>query len=125
MDYIADATAQVLRDVDTLTDWIYAECMLAEEVSERPRIKEASAEDFKHLTVPQLVALLFDAGQPANVTQAARDEISNRYLAQPSTRARIDKLADRAEDDHERECFFDRLMGNPLREFPAFDRRAA
>lgn len=124
-NYRDEAVAEVLRDTDTFADWLYSECFGADVCGERPHIKEASAEDFKHLKMPQLVALLFDAGQPANVTQAARDEISNRYLALPSTQAYIDRIVDRDETAHEHESMFDRIMGgHPLRSFPAI-RRAA
>lgn len=116
---IADATAEVLVDADSLLDWAYGECQHTYP-TKWPRVSEATAEDFKHVTVANLVSLLFDAGQPAGVTKAARDALSERYVADPEVQARIQLTAqriarERAEDERqdreERESDLRRSLG--------------
>lgn len=95
---IAEATAEVLVDADSLLDWIYGEC-LHTFPTKWPRVAEATAEDFGHVTVANLVSLLFDAGQPAGVTKAARDALSERYVADKDVQARIQLTAQRIADE--------------------------
>lgn len=128
MSDIADATAEVLVDVDSLLDWAYSECRHSF-ATKWPRVSEATAEDFGHVTVANLVSLLFDAGQPAGVTKAARDALSERYVADPDVQARIKVIAQRIADERaegerqdraEYQEQFDRLMGRPV--FPSLRR---
>lgn len=100
MSDIADATAEVLVDVDSLLDWAYSECRHSF-ATKWPRVDAATAEDFRHVTVANLVSLLFDAGQPAIVTQAARDALSERYVADADTQARIKDVAQRIANERE------------------------
>ncbi len=97
---IADATVEVLVDADSLLDSAYGKC-LHTYPTKWPRVSEATAEDFKHVTVANLVSLLFDAGQPASVTKAARDALSERYITDPDVQARIKVTAQRIADERE------------------------
>ncbi len=123
---IADATAEVLVDADSLLDWAYGEC-LHTYPTKWPRVSEATAEDFKHVTVANLVSLLFDAGQPASVTKAARDALSERYIADLDVQARIkvtaqriadEREADERQDREEREADLRRSLGYTTAAWP-------
>lgn len=118
-NYTSDAAAELLADADTLIDWIGSEC-LATYSTKWPHIEEATAEDFSHATVANLVSLLFDPGQPAATVIAARDAISNRYLMLPANLHKINVIADRLaaqeaedrrQDREELNAQFKRVMG--------------
>ncbi len=116
--YYAEAPAEVLADSEAYADWQYAECH-GKKSQKWPHMVEASAEDFSHVDVCKLVSLMNDFGQPAIVTQAARDAIVNRYLNEKTVRERIacralilEKQAaeDERKDREELEAQFRRVM---------------
>jgi hypothetical protein len=123
---IADATAEVLLDVESILDWTYAEirnCF----PSKWPHLGEATSHDLSHVTVANLVGLLFDAGQSKVVTKAARDAWAERYLADPEVKARVEVIAqriarERAEDERqdreEREADLRRSLGYTTAAWP-------
>lgn len=127
MSDIADATAEVLVDVDSLLDWAYSECRHSF-ATKWGHMHAATAEDLKHVTVANLVSLMFDAGQPAGVTKAARDALSERYVADPDVQARIkvvasriaaEREADEAQDRAEREDDLRSALGYSKAAWPA------
>lgn len=116
---IADATAEVLVDVESMLDWAFGECRHTFP-TKWPSMNEATAEDFKHVTVANLLSLLFDLGQKPGVTKAARDALAERYLALPEVKERIEviagriareRAADDAQDRAEREHDLRRSLG--------------
>lgn len=119
-----DAQAAVLRDADTLADWLAYECRGWKRGAELLRIDEATAEDFAHMPAALLVVLAFDAGQPPKVRAAALDAIAARYLAQPDTQAYAKRIqieldeqreADERQDRAEAAAQYRRVMGYEVR----------
>ena len=89
------AEDDVLSDVDTYADWLYGRCMKATIVHCRigyvPRDPAHLLNYLAALDIPQLVSLsLYPSVETAG---AAMWELRQRYLADPSTKAYIRRLA--------------------------------
>jgi hypothetical protein len=67
------------REVDSIQDWIAGECYLKPEQEWSPSLNHREA-DFSETPIPQLLALVFDAGQPARTVAAAAFELRERYV---------------------------------------------
>lgn len=88
-----EARTEALRDTDSLVDWLSGECFQAKTSALQPMLREKTAADFAGWTTPDLVALLFDQGQPMATTRAVRDCLADRYCERDSIKTFI---ADRA-----------------------------
>lgn len=64
--------------VSTLTDFLYDACYQADPVPLVPQINGVTVEDFEQNSVPDLLALACDAGQPSRTRLAALDAILAR-----------------------------------------------
>lgn len=88
-----EARAEALRNSDELAEWLTGACYCVKPAAWQPVLRDKTAADFAGWAIPDLLALLFDAGQPATTVVAARDALAERYCAQPAVAAWI---ADRA-----------------------------
>lgn len=79
----ADARAELLRDVDTFSDWIGAECMRRAPVKLRVHTDAHRLLGLidDGLPTAELFAISMDAGQPRECRMLALDTIAERYLA--------------------------------------------
>lgn len=90
----ASARDEALRDVDSFADWISGMCYAAPVQPIRAALRDKTAEDFTGWSVPALLALLLDAGQPATTTMAARDALATRYCETATVAAWIGSEAE-------------------------------
>lgn len=89
----SEARGEELRDADSVVEWLSGECSRVSVLPIMPLLRDKTASDFKDFSSAALVALLFDAGQPANTTRAVRDALSDRYCERPTVAARINERA--------------------------------
>lgn len=75
---IAEAADALLRDVDTLQDWISGECQCKPDQPWLPQLREL---DVTMCSSAALLAFAFDRGQQAKWRAAALDELGERFLA--------------------------------------------
>ena len=90
----AEAEAEALRDVDGLAEWLSSACYMVPAQKLQPVLRDKTAEDFTSWTIPALLALLFDAGQPAQTTMAARDALRARRLISPMVARDVEQQTD-------------------------------
>lgn len=88
-----EARAEALRNSDEIAEWLTGACYLAKPSAWQPVQREKTAIDYLQWSTPDLVALLFDQGQPAQITRAVRDVLADRYCAQQSV---ADSIAERS-----------------------------
>lgn len=88
-----EARAEALRDTDTLADWMSGCCYLAKASAFQPVQRDKTAVDYLHWSTPDLIALLFDQGQPAQVTRAVRDVLADRFTGGDAVSKWIDARA--------------------------------
>ena len=88
-----EARAEALRDSDSFAEWLTAACYAVKPSDWQPVLRDKTAADFAAWTVPDLLALLLDAGQPASTTLAVRNALAERYVSQPPVAARINDSA--------------------------------
>lgn len=88
-----EARAEALRDTDTLADWISGHCYLVKVSEWAPVQRDKTAIDYLHWSTPDLIALMFDQGQPAQITRAVRDVLADRFTGSDSVSKWIDQRA--------------------------------
>lgn len=119
---IAEARTIVLRQVDSLADWLFVECKGSTQIKARPVLRDMTPEDFARWPVAWLVALTMDLGQPQATRCAASEAIGERYLADDDVQAEVirvanrlmqDRLSDDRRDERERRADFARRMDAP------------
>lgn len=88
-----EARAEALRNADELAEWLTGACYLAKPAAWQPVLRDKTAADFAGWSTPALLALLFDAGQPAATTVAVRDALAERYCTQQAV---ADGIAERS-----------------------------
>jgi len=76
---LEEARSEALRDADELAEFLSTGCYRYATLPLMPLLRDKTAEDFADWSVAALLALLFDAGQPAQTTVAARDALASRY----------------------------------------------
>jgi len=82
---IAEARTLVLRQIDSLADWLFVQCKGSTQIKARPALHGRTAEDFKDWPVAWLVSLTMDLGQP----QATRSPLQRaRTSSSTSVRRR-------------------------------------
>jgi hypothetical protein len=89
----SEARADALREIDTFADWLSGACYLVPAQRLQPALRDKTAEDFTSWTIPALMALLLDAGQPVQTTIAARDALASRFCATPAVNLAIEQQA--------------------------------
>lgn len=90
---ISAAEDELLRDVDTLQDWIGGECSHFPVQPWLPQLKDFDATVH---TVPALLAFAFDRGQFPTARFQALNELADRFLQDNSVHvlARASEIAD-------------------------------
>lgn len=93
---IAAAEDELLRDVDTLQDWLCDACMGKKDDPWRAQVRELDA---SLLGTHELVAFAFDRGQKQANRIAALNELADRFLQDNSVHVlrRASELADERE----------------------------
>lgn len=79
---IADAEDALLRDVDTLQDWISGECLRKPDQPWLPQVRTLDATAW---SVPGLLAIAFDSGQKPGTRISALNELAVRYIKTKNT----------------------------------------
>lgn len=106
---ISAAEDSLLRDVDTLQDWIGGECQY-----QKVRIWLPHWTDFDATTMnaPSLLAMAFDRGQKHATRIAALNELADRYLKanNDAVIAKAGEYADEREEEDRREAWMERAM---------------
>lgn len=79
----SSARDEMLRDVDTMTDWLGGECMRREITKIRVHMHAYKLQQLidDGLPTADLFAISMDAGQPRECRTLALDTIAERYLA--------------------------------------------
>ncbi len=89
----AEARDEALRDSDEITEWLSGHCYLAKVSPWQPVQRDKTAIDYLHWSTPDLIALMFDQGQPAQITRAVRDVLADRFTGSESVSKWIDAQA--------------------------------
>lgn len=76
-----EARAEALRDTDSFSEWLQQCCMYRKPSEFQPLQRDKTAIDFLGFAANDLVSLLMDQGQPAQITRAVRDVLADRYCA--------------------------------------------
>lgn len=84
---MVEAEQEALLDVDTVTDWLSAECAGLKPLAQYP----ARSVGIRNMSVPQLLALMM--GGDASILAEVRRELRSRYLA-----AQRERIVSRALD---------------------------
>ena len=93
---ISNAQDELLRDVDTLQDWIGGECYQAPNQPWQSQWHEIDAQAW---STPALLAFAFDRGQLAKNRAAALNELGDRFCKEHEAAVllRASELADEKE----------------------------
>lgn len=79
----AEARDELLRDADTMADWLGGECMYRALTKVRAQLSTDALQALIDARLPtaDLFAISMDPGQPGAVRTLALDTIAERYLA--------------------------------------------
>lgn len=101
---VAGAVAELMRDTDSLADWLYGSCYMATPAKWERSLRGITEHDLDGWSVPRLLALAFDSAQHSTTRSAALDAIQKRYLASTDdlmrrVMARASELAAQRDED--------------------------
>lgn len=100
---VANAVSELMRDVDSLADWLGGHCYAQKPVAFEPQRRGITEHDLRGVSVPRLLAMVFDAGQPDKTRIAAVEAIQHQYMSDQCriewVMARANELAAQREED--------------------------
>ena len=100
---VAEAVSELMRDTDSLADWLGGQCYQAKPAAFEPLRRGITEHDLRGVGIPRLLAMVFDAGQPDKTRLAAVEAIQHQYMADTCriewVMARANELAAQREED--------------------------
>ena len=100
---VAEAVSELMRDTDSLSDWLGGQCYQAKPAAFEPQRRGITEHDLRGVGIPRLLAMVFDAGQPDKTRLAAVEAIQHQYMSDQCriewVMARANELAAQREED--------------------------